>query len=343
MRALVDRHQADLFYSLQRLFEDRLGIEVYAPIGHEWFDQGYWQFGHEHLGRALADQFLGLDAKYKLWNAFPPPHRPSGRGHYITYDPAHPSRRLPCVTLEQFRSMGGWTHIVATVQDNQAGFARLASETGAKYVYQVGNTRQEVAWNLDPLALVSSEIPILGRGVVMHQPFDHTGDFRYRDPDEAEGLISSFVNLMPRLAEWPVAADLLARLPFPSRIYGIDGPDGNLHPVSAIADEMARSAFALHLKVTGDGFGHVLHNWAAVGRPLVGRSSYYRGQMGERFWQDGVTCIDLDQHSPQEAADLIIAIWADKPRYRAMCAAIRAEFDRIDWDAEARAVADLLL
>jgi glycosyltransferase involved in cell wall biosynthesis len=333
MRALLDRHQADLFYAMQLVF-DRLGIEVYTPVGYEWWDEGYWQFGHQHLGRALADQYLNLDAKYSQCNC---------REYWKTWDPAHPERVIRCVTLAQFRALGDWSHIVATVQDNQAGFHRLAAETGAKYVLQVGNTRQDVDWALDPLALVSSEVPIAGRGVLIHQPFDHTDTFRYRDPDEAQPLISSFVNLMPRLDEWPIAADLLARLPFPSRIYGIDGPDGNLHPVYAIADAMAQSAFGLHIKPTGDGFGHVIHNWAAVGRPLVGHARYYRGQMAERFWQDGVTCVDLDQRSPQEAADLIIAIWADKPRYRAMCEAIRAEFDRIDWNGEADAVRGLLL
>ena len=332
MRALVDRHQADLFYALQLLLEDRLGIEVYTPIGYEWFDEGYWQFGHEHLGRALADQYLGIDAKYERWST-----------HHATFDPAHPSRLIRCVTLDEFRALGGWSHIVATVQDNQAGFARLAAETGAKYVYQVGNTRQQVDWGLDPLAIVSSEVPIEGRGVRVHQPFDHLTTFRYRDPAEAEPVISSFVNLMPRLDEWPIAADLLARLPFRSLIYGIDGTDGNLHPVSEIAEAMARSAFALHLKVTGDGFGHVLHNWAAVGRPLVGRGRYYAGQLGERFWQDGVTSIDLDLRTPDESAALIREVWADKARYRGMCEAIRAEFDRIDWNAEAREIAGLLL
>lgn len=331
VRALLDRHQGDLFYALQLLF-DKLDIEVFAPIGDAFWDEGYWQFGHQHLGRALADQFLGIDAKYEPGPLF-----------HATFDPAHPERLIRCVTLEQFRAMSDWTHIVATVQDNQAGFARLAAEVGAKYVYQVGNTRQEVDWGLDPLALVSSEVPITGRGVRMHQPFDHATTFRYRDTAEAQPVVSSFVNLMPRLDEWPDTAALLAHLPFASRIYGIDGTDGNIHPVAEIAERMARSAFGLHVKPTGDGFGHVLHNWAAIGRPLIGRGRYYAGQLGERFWQDGVTCIDMDARSVEDTAALIREIWADRPRYETMCRAIRSEFDQIDWEAEAEAVRGLLL
>lgn len=331
MRALVDRHQADLFYSLQLLLEDRLGIEVYTPIGYEWFDEGYWQFGHQHLGRALADQYLAIDAKYV------------DRGSdYVTFDPAHPERELRCVTLAQFRALGGFTHIVATVQDNQAGFARLAAEVGAKYVLQVGNTRQDIDWTLDPLAIMSSEVEARGRHVKMHQPMADC--FRYRDPSEAQPIISSFVNLMPKLVDWPLWLGYQTYLPeWPTNVYGIDGPEGNLHPVEAIADAMAASAFGLHLKPTGDGFGHVIHGWAAIGRPLIGKASYYRGQLGERFWQDTITCIDLDQRTPEENADLIRDIWADKARYRAMCEAISAEFQKIDWAAETLAVAGLIV
>jgi hypothetical protein len=344
MRALLDRHQADLLYGMQLLLEDRLGLTVYTPVGYEWFDEGYWRFGAEHLGRALADQYLNIDAKYS-------PCGCATNQHWQTFDPAHLERLIRCVTRDQFMAMDGWTHIVATVQDNQAGFARLAAEAGAKYVYQVGNTRQQVDWSLDPLALVSSEVPIEGRGVQIHQPFDHATTFRYREPFSEVGLwstearISSFVNLLPRIDEvWPVALDLQARLPeFDWFEFGIDCDDGNLHPVSAIADAMAGSAFGLHLKPSGDGFGHVIFNWAAVGRPLIGRASYYRGQMAERFWQDMSTCIDLDRHSPEESAALIRAVWADRDRHRAMCEAIRAEFDRIDWDAETEAVRGLLL
>ena len=326
MRALIDRHQADLFYAMQLLFEDGLGAEVYTPVGYEWFDSGYWNFGREHLGRQLADQYLAIDAKYRLAHA-----------NYWTTDPAHPDRPIRCVTFEQFRAMGGWSHIVATVQDNQAGFKRLADEVGAKYVLQVGNTRQDVDWSLNPLAIVSSEVPLGGSAVLMHQPM--AADFHYRDPGEAQQVISSFVNLMPRLVDWPLWLGYQSYLPeWPTKVYGIDGFDGNLHPVSAIADAMAASAFGLHLKPTGDGFGHVLHNWAAIGRPLIGKKAYYAGQLGEHLWQDLVTCIDLDQRSPQENADLIRLIWADKPRYYAMCEAMRREFETIDWEGEAQRV-----
>jgi Ni,Fe-hydrogenase III large subunit len=53
-----------------------------------------------------------------------------------------------------------------------------------------------------------------------------------------------------------------------------------------------------------------------------------------------VTCIDLDRHSVDEAVTRILEISEDE--HAAMCRAIRAEFERIDYDAEAAEIARLL-
>lgn len=332
MRALVDRHQADLFYAMQVLLEDRLGIEVWTTIGDGWFDAGYWQFGHQHFGRALANQFLGIDARYT----------PTGEGTYVTFDPAHPERAIRCVTLDGFRARD-WSHVVATVEDNQAGFARLAGEVGAKYVLQVGNTRQTVDWGLDPLALVSSEVAIAGRGVRIHQPMDAA--FRYREPGVAGPRIASFVNLFPRLVDWPLWEALRDRLPdgWTNGIYGIDGPDGNLHPVSAIANEMARSAFGLQLKPTGDGFGHVIHNWAAVGRPIVWVADYYRDKLAAPLFVEGVNAWDIGRHTEAELVALMRRLRDDDEFWLNAATASRDRFDSlVSFDAEAQAIAGML-
>jgi hypothetical protein len=332
MRALVDRHHHALFYSLQLLF-DRLGVEVYTPIGHDWWDEGYWRFGEGYGDDRLAAQFL---------NEAPFDNGGPGAlflGH--TYDGHHPDRPIHGVPLSTARDLP-WDYVVATVQDNQAGFRRFADEVGAKYVLQVGNTNQHVDWTLDPLALVSSEVPIRGRGVVYHQEID-TAVFAYREPDPESRTIRSFVNCFnstPCQRPFDEVRGLLPEFTFAS--HGIDGPDGNVETVVDIADLMAGSAFGWHDKVQGDGFGHVIHDWAAIGRPLIGHGAHYRGLMGEGFWQDMVTCIDLDKHPVAEAASIVRDIVADRERHLAMCRAIRAEFDCIDYDAEAERIRELL-
>jgi hypothetical protein len=329
-RVLIDKHHADLFYGLQRLFEDRLGYIVFTPVGHDWWDEGYWRFGEGYGDDRLARQFLNSAEWY-------------GSGVYVSTDPHHPDRPILGVDLDTvLLQPDAWSHVVATVQDNQAGFARLARELGAKYVYHVGNTRQQIDWSLDPLVLNASEVALEGRGVNIGQEFDHTTTFRYREPVTVR-RITSFVNLLPLIPEaWQPFEGLRTRLPsYEFRSFGHECPDGFRRPVEALADEMALAGWAYHDKVTGDGFGHVIHNWAAVGRPLIGHARYYAGQRAEPLWRDLETCIDLDRHDIDETARLLREITPE--RHAEMCRAIRETFEAIyDPAADAEAVRGLL-
>ena len=334
-RVLVDRHHADLYYGLQRLFEDRLGYSVYTPVGPQWWDAGYWRFGEGYGDDRLARQFLTLAG----WE----PNLPAAAGYGVwqTVDDHHPERPVWGAELGAvLAAPHEWTHVVATVQDNQAGFARLAREIGATYVYHVGNARQQIDWSLDPLVLNATEAAL--GGVDIAQEFDHTTTFRYREPATVR-RVTSFVNLLPLIPEaWESFEGLRSRLPsYEFRAFGHECPDGFRKPVGTLADEMAEAGWAYHDKVTGDGFGHVVHNWAAVGRPLIGHARYYAGQRAEPLWRDLETCIDLDRHDLDEAAAILREMTPE--RHRGMCLAIRATLDAIyDPAADAEAVRDLL-
>ena len=89
----------------------------------------------------------------------------------------------------------------------------------------------------------------------------------------------------------------------------------------------------------GDGFGHVIHNWAAIGRPLIGHASHYAGKLAEGLWEDGVTCIDLDRHGVGELPGLL-----DSLDNVAMGRAIRDRFESlVDYDEEAEQIRALLV
>lgn len=325
MNVLADRHQAGLYHSLQ-LLAQRLGWTLYTPIGMDWWTEWYWSFGRS----TYNDDRLAL--QYLMARQEP--------------DGEYPDWPINFVTLEQAKGMD-WSYVIATLQDNQTGFAKFAREQDARFVVQVGNTGQNIEWDLDPLVLSSSEMPILGRGVVYHQEFDSDGLFGYREPNGSTA-IRCFVHLLPETACWPLWTEFRDFLP--DRLvlrYGhapdFDDPSyvENAKPTSLIADLMADSAWGWHDKPQGDGFGHVLHGWAAIGRPLIGHASHYAGKMGEPFWQDGETCIDLDRHSVAEVAEMVRGISADE--HRAMCRAIRQTFDElVDYDAEAESIRELL-
>lgn len=235
-----------------------------------------------------------------------------------------------------------WDVILATVDENQHGFARFARETGALYAVACGNTGQNIDWSLDPVALISSQTPLQGRGVQIGQEFDSEGLFGFR-PITDPYRIGSFVNVMPQLPCWECLARAQTELTeYRFTIAGINGPDGIIKPIAKIAERMADCGWGWHDKVTGDGFGHVINYWAALGRPLIGHASHYAGQRSEGLWVDGETCIDLGQRGLNDSLAMVREISADPERHAAMGRAIRARFDAIwDFAADAEKVRDL--
>jgi hypothetical protein len=319
VNVLVDRHHSGLFHSIQ-LLGDRLGWEVYTPTGHAWWDEEYWMFGKVYGDDRLAQQFLLPEVAE-------------------SYDDEFPDRLIRGVTLEQAKAMD-WGVVMAAVQDNQRGFARFAREKGAKYAYHVGNTNQEIDWELGPNVLNASE---MYGGVRVGEEFDSDGLFAFADPTLVPNRlqVSSFVNCMPQIDCYPLLTD--AKRDLPIAVHGINGPDGNIKPISEIARTMAASGWGWHDKQHGDGYGHVIHYWAAIGRPLIGHGDHYKPKMANVYWRDGETCIDLDKHSFTEAIELVKGISADPDLHAAMCREIRSVFDHeTDWSADAERVRALL-
>jgi hypothetical protein len=238
-----------------------------------------------------------------------------------------------------------WDAVIATVQENEPGLHRFAQEHGAKYLVHVGNTNQRIDWSLDPLVLNCSEMPMLGKHANIGEEFDSDGMFGFAEPVNP-APIASFVNCMPEICNdhgyIKEEVDALQTW-LPLAIHGISGPQGNIKPIERTAEIMRASGWGLHDKPHGDGYGHVIHYWAAIGRPLIGHASHYNGKNASVFWRDLETCIDLDQHPIQEAIELIREISADPPRHEAMCRAIRKVFDETtDWAGDAEKVGRLL-
>lgn len=360
MNVLVDRHHAGLLYSLQLLFEDRLGYDLYIPIGDKWWESKVWQFGKGYGDDRLARQYLTInDAELILGldEATPARDAEEADGHYVLRDMAeYPERPIRCVTMEQFKNLGDWGFIIATVPDNAPGFAWLAKQVDAEFVYQVGNHNQFIDWSLDPIVLSSSEAPIRGRGVTVHQEFEKDTVFQYRDPAplyerdpyvpftpvHSTGSFVNCFNRIPReLAYWQATRAELPGWRF--AMHGSDGDDGKVGPCPTLADVISSFGFGWHDKPHGDGFGHVIHYLASIGRPLVGNSQHYRGLFAEGLWEDGTTCIDTAGRSPGETAVLLNEIAVDPERHERMCRAIRERVDTLcDFDAEEVKIREVL-
>lgn len=345
MRVLADFHHHDLWESLELLFTDRLGWELYRPIGMEWFTEGYWNHERKWHGDAIARQYL------QPWGDDDPER---GRP-----DRSHPGRWQKLVTLDQARDLK-FDLVLSTLAHNHEGFARFASEVGAVFALQIGNVRfgsadmAEDRWDLAAFGLVSGLMPVTPPKphVVYHQEFS-LHDFRYEPPASGSPLIiSSFVQCFPEnemtYAHFRGIADVHPE--FAWRVFGAYGAkekdryaSGNLDTCASVGDAMRSSHIAWHAKQWSDGFGHVFHNWYAVGRPMLGFRDYYASQLGGALWLEGETAFDIGSRSPEEILALLRRFDEERDYLAEVSANAARRFrEVVNYDAEEQAIRALL-
>jgi hypothetical protein len=313
---LADYHHHDLWESLELMCQ-RLGWTLYRPIGMEWFEQGYWNFERAWHGDAVAKQYLtewGSDVyNFELDRK----QRHDGSHH----------RWQNLLTLDEARDLRP-DIVMASVAHNHEGLHRFAREVGAKFGLHLGNVRfssidmAEDRWDLADFGIVTGIMPETPPKphVVVHQEFD-LDDFRHEEPPGGGTFtIASFVNCFPENTQAYAGFKAVAayRPEYDWKVYGAYGgvPEdeyaaGNLQPCSAVGDAMRASDIAWHTKQWSDGFGHVIHNWASVGRPLIGHEWYYRTQLAGPLWSEGVTSFDITDKTPTEVIHLLDRLYGD--------------------------------
>ena len=347
MKLLADYHHHDLWESLELLCA-RLGWTLYRPIGMEWYDEGYWNLERAWHGDGVAKQYL------TPWGDDLEPDVEGGQWFSgLRLDKSH-DRWQRLLTLEQARDLKP-DIVMSTVAHNHEGFARFAREVGAKFGLQLGNVRfsetdmREDRWDLADFGLVSAIMPapVAKPHVIYHQEFS-LKDFRHEPPTDDPFRISSFVNCFPenREAYAGFRAVAAARPDFDWRVYGAYGqvPEdeyafGNLDRCAAVGDAMRASHVGWHTKQWSDGYGHVIHDWFAVGRPVIGHEWYYRNQLAGPLWQEGVTSFDITDKTVSEVAWILDRL-ANEPGLAAqMGEAAAARFREIvDFDEEEQAI-----
>jgi hypothetical protein len=301
MNVFCDRHHGDLTYSLQLLFEKRLGWNIYFPIGMDWFYKGFWDIGNPYPNPAdTAKQYLGTDDRtwdaYKNLNA----DYKIEDGIYHVYDPVHRCH-IKCITFEKFCELPIDIVISSYPFGHDQTYARLISEykPQAKQIAQMGNIYQQT--EVKNVMCSTLPYPTDKHIVFYHQEFN-LDVFRYEKPQNFR-KITSFINLLPRvdLYEW-------AKLNLPDfefKAYGASTPDGTISSDIGIADIMRQSTFGWHIKPKGDGFGHVIHNWYACGRPIITDIFDYQDKLAGQLLTDELTCIDIHGKSNEQILDRI--------------------------------------
>jgi len=336
MRVLADHHHASLWESLAMLFCDRFGWELYRPYGMDWWDAGVWQYErHMPHGEGVARQYL------QAWGD----DRDMG-GWYERDDAMYPGRVHRLVTMEQARALRP-DIVLATLTENEPGWHAFAREVGAKYGIQVGNQGTANRYDLIDFALFSTVrdlypwVPY----VTYRQEFS-LAEYHFEYPPAERDYVGTWVQALPEdRLEYARFLALARDLPdVRLRYHGHVGPvddywGGNVTTSAELAALMRKAGVGLHCKTWSDGYGHVLHNLAACGKPLVGTGTYYADKLGGPLWVEGETSFDVQAHSHAETVAFIRRLVQDDELHERMSRAMAARFaEVVDFDAEAEQI-----
>lgn len=335
MQVLCDFHHAGLLNSFILLFEKRLGYKVYRPIGEDWFNEGYWKvYNHP----ATVAQFLGIGSATP--DGTPPLNEVEGfnNGVYNCHDISS-NRTNRAITLDQFRKMN-FGIVIASLPQHIEPFKKLCKEhwSRPKFIFQIGNQWLNEASNCENI-MASSRLELPNsNSVVYHQEFD-LNVFSKTSSEVVEPVVSSFMNCFNIdqmfKEDWDLFQMIERLMPdYRFRCYGGQGRDGCCNGDEELARTIKSSKFVWHTKRGGDGYGHIIHNAAACGIPMIVKKEYYLGKLGEDLMIDGETCICIDNLNPQQIIEKI-RHYSQYPIWKIMSNNVYLNFKKkVDFDKE---------
>lgn len=327
MRVFADFHHGALYYSFHLLFEKRLGWELYRPTGYEWFTKGFWRYS---TNPTVIKQYLQ-----------PPDVPPKDGVYHVPYMEGTQRYVHKAITFQKFMEMD-FDYIIASVYQHEHCFHSLAQMKNAVLIRQMGNPNEVSDFKIVRNVLNSTTNPVPPDvNQVHYHPEFSLEDFKY-EPPQTHNSIKSFLNCLPHYPDAKLWYEYKEALPeFTWKMHGILGEDGLL-PEKEKAKAMREASFIWHLKRQGDGYGFVVFQSYACGRPMIIKKSYYRGQMAEPLFTDSVTCIDLDLGTKKENVEKI-RYFAKPENHVEMCLNAYKRFKEIvDFDKEFVAVKNFL-
>lgn len=312
MKIFCDYHHDELFESLNLLFHDRLGMEIYKPIGLDWFNNKFWDLEPYNW---VIESFLCLyeeDARDFLLN--------KKEGHIFrnqNYNPitktttgfTNPKRLYNNLTLEEFKDIK-FDLILSSTYNHFKLFENLKNlyQPQAKHIWQAGNN-----WPIPPgLKNFLNSTTTMKTGpeinsVYYHQEFD-ISLFRKNNPI----TLYSIANLMNNLGDQDIETFYTLKQNLKNwsmKAYGATNEHGMLPwDIETISKVFNDNAFIFHVKDFGDGYGYNIHHAIAAGRPIITRRHHYKGMTADTLFIDGISCINLDlaNYNRKEEANLIL-------------------------------------
>lgn len=332
-RVFIDHHHGGLLESLYLLFQDRLGYEVYRPVGMEWYEEGYWNV-YPHI--ETAKQYLMPD--FLPSHGYPPLNSglvDKGDHYEMTWE----GRTQRLLTLEQFKNLD-FEIVLASMPQHIQPFQKLIGnhQPKAKLIYQVGNQGWDFS-HMDGMNVLASVLPQEvdpGVNVIFyHQEFDL--NIFHSSPIEPNGNIYSFINTLQETGGYEDFATLEEKtkdIGATWKSYGGICRDGFMTGDCELAAKMREAMLIYNVKPVGDGFGHVIHNAYAIGRPVITRSHHYKDQLPSLLLVPG-SFMDLDDFSYDEAREMIFLMMNHPAILEGMSVKAKERFkELVDYEKE---------
>lgn len=312
MNIFADFHHDALYNSLLMLFEDRLGCNLYRAIGRAWYDNGYWNLGQGgtigqyldiHIQKDFDRLYRDKDPLYTHLNANIEDEKDGLYSvNYAYYDTPKPHK---CVTLDKFTRMK-FDIVLSSIPQHLEPFNSLVNkyQKQAKHIFQVGNN----GWSPRNIHNIMSSAKTLdlsqySNSIFYHQEFD-IDIFKYYDCPNPR-RVSNLMHYMDDENKTQFLS-LESKLGWDNKMYGSLNRDGIITwPLSNLINIIKDSGFIWHYKTVGDGYGYNLHYALACGKPIITRKSFFRGMTIEPLLQHGVTCVDLDVCSLDDATGIL--------------------------------------
>ena len=330
MKVFADYHHGGLYHALTLLLVKRMGFELFRPIGLEWVEQGIWQYSQNPPTQRQYLDPVNCELKPD--------------GYYYWRDTAEEIDHK-CLTWDQFQAMD-IDLVMGSCCQHELPFSYLQKKykPEAKFIRLLGNSGEPIDWSISRNIIDTTNLyegpPGVNR-VVIHKEFPV--DLFYYQPPPVKKKIRSYLNCFnetPFYQIWHTYKNLMPE--FEWKMHGLNGDDKFITPVSALAQSMRETSFFWHIKSHGEGFGHIVHNALAIGRPIITIKSYYKGKMIYPFLEDGITCIDLESNTMERNIERIRE-YSEPERLQTMCIAAYDRFhDNISFDNDQRLFEDFL-
>ena len=326
MKVFADFHHRDLYASFHYLFEKRLGMKLYRPIGLDWFEAGYWKIAEPYRPNHMPTVKQYLDPGQSNHPQFA--NHPAGsdeaeEGVHYLHQPGwvHTHRGI---TFETFKKMD-FDLIISSIPAHDAPYGQLQRQyhPDAIHISHVGNVHQQTGSGYIMASSDPKGTPVKShqKAVFIRQEFD-LDLFRTEPIDyEQRANITSCIHILKRPQ---LFYDYEAALPdFTWKMYGSEARDGGLQ-LEGVAEAMKKSWWGWFIRSPGevDGYsGHIFLNHVATGRPLIVWMDDLKGFPPSPILIPDKTCIDLSQGTVEENT-VKIREFSQPEAHNAMCEAM---------------------